>query len=36
MIKTGKCGLFNPQLIESFLKVEDRLYELYETLPEAQ
>ena len=36
MIQTGQCGLFNPQLIESFLKVEDQLYLLYKTLPEAQ
>ena len=36
MIRTGQCGLFNPHLIESFLKVEDQLYKLYETLPEAQ
>ena len=36
MIQTGQCGLFNPQLIESFLKVEDELHKLYETLPEAQ
>lgn len=36
MIQTGQCGLFNPQLIESFLEVEDKLYKLYATLPEAQ
>ena len=36
MIQTGQCGLFNPKLLESFLTVEDQLYKLYETLPEAQ
>lgn len=36
MITTGECGNFNPQLLESFLSVEDTLYELYQDLPEAQ
>lgn len=36
MITTGKCGLFSPRLLESFLSVEKYLYELYRTLPEAQ
>ena len=36
MIVTGQCGLFNPRLLESFLSAEDRLYELYRDLPEAQ
>ena len=36
MICTGQCGLFNPRLLDSFLKVEDTLFELYQTLPEAQ
>ena len=36
MITTGKCGLFSPRLLESFLSVEPYLYELYRTLPEAQ
>lgn len=36
MILTGQCGLFNPHLLESFLSAEDRLYELYRNLPEAQ
>lgn len=36
MICTGQCGLFNPRLLESFLKVEDRLSAMYQTLPEAQ
>lgn len=36
MICTGQCGLFNPRLLDSFLSVEDRLYELYRDLPEAQ
>lgn len=36
MISTGQCGLFNPHLVESFIAVEDQLYELYRELPEAQ
>ncbi len=36
MITNGECGVFNPQLLESFLSVEDKLYELYARLPEAQ
>ncbi len=36
MICTGQCGVFNPKLLESFLSVEDKLYELYQNLPEAQ
>lgn len=36
MICTGQCGIFNPQLLESFLSVEDKLFELYAQLPEAQ
>ncbi len=36
MISTGECGVFNPKLLESFLSVEDKLYELYAELPEAQ
>lgn len=36
MITNGECGVFNPQLLESFLSVEDMLYELYAELPEAQ
>lgn len=36
MINTGQCGIFNPQLLDSFLSVEDKLYELYAELPEAQ
>ena len=36
MIQTGKCGLFNPRLLESFLSIEDQLYALYRDLPEAQ
>ncbi len=36
MITTGQCGIFNPLLLESFLSVEDKLYELYANLPEAQ
>lgn len=36
MIRTGECGLFNPHLVESFLMVEDRLYELYADIPETQ
>lgn len=36
MICTGQCGLFNPHLLNSFLAVEDRLFAMYQTLPEAQ
>ena len=36
MICTGQCGVFNPHLLESFLGIEDRLFELYQSLPEAQ
>lgn len=36
MITTGQCGKFNPQLLDSFLSVEDKLFELYAELPEAQ
>ncbi len=36
MISTGQCGIFNPQLLESFLSVEGKLFELYMELPEAQ
>lgn len=36
MIRTGQCGLFNPRLLDSFFSVEDRIYELYQGLPETQ
>ncbi len=36
MICTGQCGTFNPRLLEGFLSVEDKLFELYAELPEAQ
>ncbi len=36
MIKTGQCGVFNPQLLDSFLSVEDMIYEKYRNLPELQ
>ncbi|MDE5823573.1 MAG: response regulator [Lachnospiraceae bacterium] len=36
MISTGQCGLFNPRLLDSFFSVEDRIYELYQELPESQ
>ena len=36
MIRNGECGVFNPQLLESFLSVEDMIYEMYRELPEAQ
>lgn len=32
MIRTGQCGLFNPRLLDSFLRVEDQLFELYRDL----
>lgn len=36
MIRTGQCGLFNPRLLKSFFSVEEQLFELYQSLPEAQ
>jgi len=36
MIGSGQCGVFNPQLLDSFFAVEDKLYALYEELPEAK
>lgn len=36
MISTGQCGCFNPRLLDSFFSVEDRIYELYQGLPESQ
>ena len=36
MIRNGECGVFNPQLLESFFAVEDMIYEMYRELPEAQ
>ena len=36
MIKTGQCGLFNPRLLKSFDAVEEQLFAMYQTLPEAQ
>lgn len=36
MIRTGQCGLFNPHLLDSFFRVEDQLFELYQNLPEVQ
>ncbi len=36
MITTGQCGVFNPQLLENFLSVEDKLYDMYKDLPEVQ
>ena len=29
MIRTGKCGVFNPSLLESFFAVEGRIRRLY-------
>lgn len=36
MIRTEQCGCFNPRLLDSFLSVEDRIFELYAELPEAK
>ncbi len=36
MIRTGKCGVFNPELLESFVSVEDTIYERYQNLPEVE
>lgn len=36
MIRNGECGVFNPQLLESFFSVEDMIYEMYRDLPETQ
>lgn len=32
MMRTGKCGRFNPKLLECFFKIESRLESLYEIL----
>lgn len=34
MIWTGQCGIFNPQLLDSFFSVEDQLSQMYKNLPE--
>jgi len=36
MIKTGQCGVFNPELLDSFLSVEDEIYDRYRELPEVK
>ncbi len=36
MIRSGQCGLFNPQLLDSFFSVESRVFELYQNIPEAR
>lgn len=36
MITTGQCGVFNPRLLDAFLRVEDRLYDFYRGLPEVE
>ncbi len=36
MIKTGQCGVFNPQLLKSFSSVEDEIYRRYRDLPEVK
>ncbi len=36
MIWTGQCGLFNPHLLDEFFLIEDQLFPMYESLPEAQ
>lgn len=36
MIRTGQCGIFNPRLLDSFFLIEDQLYEMYQSIPEAQ
>ncbi|MDE7242559.1 MAG: response regulator [Oscillospiraceae bacterium] len=36
MICTGQCGVFNPRLLECFLPIEDQIFAIYQTLPEAQ
>ncbi|MBD5160437.1 MAG: response regulator [Oscillibacter sp.] len=36
MIQTGQCGMFNPHLLESFLTVEDQLFELYKDMLELE
>ena len=30
MIRSGRCGAFNPELLECFFSVEDRLTEIYD------
>lgn len=36
MIRTGKCGIFNPKLLDCFFEIEDQLFQLYRRLPETQ
>ncbi len=36
MIRTGQCGIFNPDLLDSFFGIEEQLSEMYRSLPEAQ
>ena len=36
MIREGKCGTFNPALLEQFFQVEGELWKFYETKREAQ
>lgn len=36
MIRTGQCGLFNPRLLDSFFSVEEKVFALYQDIPEAE
>lgn len=36
MIRSGDCGVFNPQLLDCFLSMEDMIYEMYRDLPDTQ
>lgn len=36
MIRTGECGCFNPELLESFFSIEEELSEMYRNLLETE
>jgi len=36
MIRTGQCGVFNPDLLDAFFAVEEEVAQFYQGLPEAQ
>ncbi|MCM1193820.1 MAG: response regulator [Butyrivibrio sp.] len=36
MINAGQCGIFGPRLLDSFLSVEDKIFEMYAELPETR
>jgi len=36
MIRTGQCGVFNPQLLDAFFAIEGEVAQFYQGLPETQ